>query len=130
MSKLSKFSTLLRNKLRGLRGMGIFYKMAATLEENYDSERPLLHRLNKAELAIYQTRYLRNIDKELLVLLAMARWLSRVHSHGLASLVLEEYANLSARVSHGRSRDVLGVSGDLLERDWAIKEHKALGDSA
>lgn len=121
LKKLAKVRTLARNKTLMLKKAGVFYKCAVDLEEIYESERPLLFRLNKAEVIFYKTKRLRNVDKELLVWLSLARWLARVNHPGLAALVLEEYAALSQRVSAGRSRDVLGVSADLLEKEWAFQ---------
>ncbi len=82
----------------------------------YDYSFPLIYRLDEVGVIVQNTDRLVSIDKTLLVLLSVLRWLTRSKAHGLASLVWEQYKGISYRLTEGRLSDVLGFAPD-----WFVK---------
>jgi hypothetical protein len=97
---------------------GFFYAAAGELDRCYDVGIPLPLRMEALGDVLAGSAKLTTVDKELLIWAAAARFLARSHAHSHAALALSEYVSLSLKLSGGRSRDALGLMGDMCERDW------------
>ncbi len=75
----------------------------------YDATLPLEARLGPLETAFHQRSKLATLDRELLVLAALARCLSRLRQDAFAALVMGIYRNLSLGISDGHQPDGLGL---------------------
>lgn len=84
----------------------------------YDADIAFTRRLEKMEFILKNIRHLKTVDKELLVWLAVTRWLVRNNNYNLAALVFEEYKSLSLRLTGGSKEDALGIADDLLSKEW------------
>ncbi len=120
MLQLPKVRTLARKKELKLRSAGTFFKIVNSIEVAYDKSIPLVTRLQKLEEIFDKIKLLRNIDKEMLVWLALARWLDRNKQRDMAQMTLHEYAALSFRLSSGSNHDVLGLAEDLF-KEYSVK---------
>lgn len=100
-------------KLKG-REHGLLYECALTLESCYDSKIPFLRRLEVLGDRLNTAHTLFNLDTEILLWAASARWLDRLRSKELSALVVEEYRSRSLSLTQGRNQDVLGLLGDLI----------------
>lgn len=96
---------------------GFFSQTLNVIEELYDHSIPHALKIKKIGKILAQTHMHLNIELELLVWAAVARWLFRNRSHGFASLVLHEYQARSLKLSKGKNEDVLGVVADLLGKN-------------
>jgi hypothetical protein len=95
------------------REAGYVFECAKALEECYDFDIPYLYRLETLGNVLASTEQLFNLDLELLVWAAAARWLARSRSHALTLLVVREYQAKSLRITEGRKKDALGLVQDL-----------------
>jgi hypothetical protein len=100
------------------RTLGSVMKAALTIESSYDVEIPYGLRIKNLNKVLGNRQELLTIDKEMLLLASAARWLARNFATNLAALVLGEYEGLCLKASRGKDRDILGFSGDLLEKGW------------
>ncbi len=89
---------------------GYFRDCVKVIERCYDYSFPLMFRLDEASTIVQNTNRLVSIDKALLVLLSVIRWLTRSKAHSLARLVWEQYRGISYQVTEGQSPDVLGFA--------------------
>ena len=119
VARLPKMQTLARKKELRPGELGFFLKAALQIESCYDQEVPYTLRLKALGPVLAGMAALVSIDRELLVQLAATRWLARQHATTLAATTLGEYQGTSLKLSLGSTGDVLGVAGDLLEKDWA-----------
>ena len=95
-----------------------FFEFATELERCQDSQYPLELRLQRLGRSLTRLDSMVSLDKELLAWAAAARWLSRVHAFGLASLAASEYMALMFRLTLGDCQDTLGIIEDLLKKAW------------
>ena len=112
-TRVAKVSTLKRRKDLSFKNHKLMFLIATAIEEAYDSEIPFAIRLNQILEVIEEISYIRNIDKQALVYLAIGRWLSRSKSLKLALVMFMEYRSLSLRVSDQKLTDCLGVATDI-----------------
>lgn len=94
------------------------FQAALALEHAYDTSLPLDRRVRQLGETLTLAKKLTNLETELLVWTAAARWLARSRLHMLAAVCLREYEALSRRATNGKSPDVLGVVADLLAKPW------------
>jgi hypothetical protein len=99
------------------------YCVALGLENCYDTAVPLSVRARALGKLIERAHRLLHLDHELLVLVAAARWLARVHLFTLSDFCLQLYRRISLSLSGSRTADVLNVASDLMEK--AESEAKA-----
>ncbi len=112
----SKISSLLKNKTLKISNLGFFHHCALDLEKCYDTDVPLLTRLEIASKCLAKRSKLLAIDRELLLLAAMTRWLMRSKALDLAEVTLNNYRALSLRLSSGKKEDALGVLGNVMTK--------------
>lgn len=89
------------------------YAVAGVLEALYDAERPLDQRVAAAREILTLARKARTVERELLCLAALARWLVRFNQMDLAIATLARYRELARGASAGWSEDPFGVLADL-----------------
>lgn len=118
MDSFRKLKSLARVKELNLKDLGLLYKLAQLIEDSYNSDIPISTRLRDLGDQLARVHEINNIDKEMLIWIAAARWLSRVKAWSLAALVLNEYEALSLRLTEGRNHDVFGIVSDLHEKEW------------
>jgi hypothetical protein len=82
----------------------------------YEGKSQAAHRLILVKKTLQAVHTLPDIDKVLLVHLALLRWLIRSQSRELARFVYSEYAILSLRLSG--TPDALGIAADLSQKTW------------
>ena len=116
--RLPKVATILRNKKLQSKDLGFFVKAAQQLEECHDSQIPLVVRVRALGHIIGDLHHFIAIDRQLLFYIAAARWLARIHSPELASIMLGEYEGYSLKITRGHCNDVLNLAGDILDRPW------------
>jgi hypothetical protein len=105
-------------KLHGQSKRDPEYRIALTLEQAYDGSLPMHRRLRRLGEALELAASLTNLETEMLVWTAAARWLARSRRPMLASVCLRQYEALCLRSTNGRSADVLGVVADLMAKPW------------
>ena len=120
VDRAPQLQSLRRNKNLLMPKIGAWYEVGVEIQACYDTEIPLSLRLRKVSSIVEARHGLLNVDQELLVLCAVARWLIRSKSHDLGYLVLEEYRSLSLKLSGGHSSDALGVMADLISAEDAL----------
>lgn len=120
MDRAPQLQSLRRNKNLLIPKIGTWYEVGVDLQACYDTEIPLSLRLRKVSAIVESRHGLANVEQELLVLCAVARWLVRSKSHDLGYLVLEEYRSLSLKLSAGHTSDALGVMADLISDEDAL----------
>lgn len=110
--KIPAMRTIIKYEDMDTKSLGLFYKAAVALERCYDEDLPVVRKLENLRDILIRTSELITIDKELLVWAAAARWLHQVNYRGLENLALQEYKQLSKRLSDGKTEDSLGVLSD------------------
>jgi hypothetical protein len=115
---LSKFMTVKRNKKLSLFQLNHLYKFICALENCYDYEYPFEERMDQLGTALAYSQKIVSIDHELLIWAAASRFLARCHARRLAKITLNHYRGLCLRLSDGLTGDVLGVMGDLFDKQW------------
>jgi hypothetical protein len=120
LDKITKVSSMVRRKDLRANKLGMFYVGALKVEKCYDHEIPIDIRIKGLGEIMQRLSEFQSKDKELLVLVAMARFLARRKAFEFAALALSEYEGQCLRLSSGRNRDVLGTAGDMLEKSWYI----------
>lgn len=109
---------LQRQKSLNVAAEGFFLKACRQLEACHDSAYPFVSRVDGLGAILANAHQVISIDRELLLWAAAGRWLMRNHAFGLASLVIAEYSSQSLRVSQGKTRDALGISSDMFDKEW------------
>lgn len=112
----SKISSLIKNKTLKVSKLGYFLHCAMDLEKCYDADIPLIARLDVASKCLMKRHRLLAIDRELLLLAAMTRWLIRSKADDLAEVTFNSYRALCLRLSSGNSEDVLGVLENIVTK--------------
>src|SRR5690606_9320313 len=118
MDRVTNLSTLVRDKNLRPQKLGALYQCALEIERCYDNDYKLIDRTFKLGKILGKTKEVISIDGELLVLAAASRWLTRSRAYPLANLCLNEYTSICRRLSGGKSADVLGLVGDLIDKPW------------
>jgi tetratricopeptide (TPR) repeat protein len=116
MEHLPKLKSLSQKKNLNFKANSAYLRCASHLERAYDKDIPLSHRLMLVKKTLQAVHTLPDIDKVLLVHLALVRWLIRSQSRELARFVYSEYATLSQRLSG--TADALGIAADLSQKTW------------
>lgn len=116
MEHLPKLKSLSQKKNLNFKANSAYQRCAIHLERAYDKDIPLAHRLILVKKTLQAVHTLPDIDKVLLVHLALLRWLIRSQSRELARFVYSEYAILSLRLSG--TPDALGIAADLSQKTW------------
>ncbi len=116
MDHLPKMKSLGQKKGLNFKANAPYQRCAIHLERAYDKDIPLAHRLVLVKKTLQFFHALADIDKVLLVHLALLRWLIRSQCRELARFVYSEYAILSQRLSG--TVDALGVASDLVQKNW------------
>jgi tetratricopeptide (TPR) repeat protein len=116
MEHLPKLKSLGQKKNINFKANSAYHRCALHLERAYDKDIPLAHRLALVKKTLQAVHALPDIDKVLLVHLALLRWLIRSQSRDLARFVYSEYAILSLRLSG--TPDALGIAADLSQKTW------------
>ena len=117
-----KLSSIVRAKKFTGEPKSDFIRFVMSFEDLYDTVRPFANRLEKVENLVEQARQTVLLDKELLALAALIRWLVRNKAQEFASLLMCRYEALGLSLSGGAFRDPLRLIEDLFERQW----HKTL----
>ena len=104
-----KLDSLKKNSPLRPQKLGIYFDVAVALQRCYESERPLESRFALIRDTIVLSKKLINVDKELLFLAGVYRWLSRSKASDLAEFVLREYKSICQMLSLGKSSDVLNL---------------------
>lgn len=108
MHRLPKLRTISRRPELDLKKMGHFYRAAQILDQAYDEKLNHIAKLEKIEHLFKLVDRVRNVDKELFLWLALARWLEREKHGTYHRLALERYRHVCLALSNGKSQDVLG----------------------
>lgn len=114
LRKIPKIKTLARNVSLGLKDQTFYYQVARDLERVYDENAMISTRLQILGTILEKMDQCHSVDKQLLILAAICRWLQRNKIKDLAEVILLEYTNLSEKMSQGRTCDLLGVLGDCI----------------
>ena len=117
-SSLPKLKSLRQRKGLSFHGYPIYWRCANELEKLYDQDIPLQHRLASAKKLLEWRSQLPGIDKELLVLASLLRWLVRSQLKPLARLLLNEYRAKSRLLSDQNHEDALSIFSDLKQKSW------------
>ncbi len=117
MEHLPKLKSLSQKKNLNFKSISAYHRCAIHLERAYDKDIPLAHRLILVKKTLQSVHDLADIDKVLLVHLALMRWLIRSQSRELARFVYSEYVILSHRLSG--TPDALGIAADLSQKNWS-----------
>jgi hypothetical protein len=118
LEKLPDLAYLAGAKVLEPKKMGFFFKAIRTIRALYDTEIPSSIRLSRLGHLLNDARKVVSLDREMLVWVAAARWLARGNYFTLATIALEEYREISLKVSQGSTQDVLQIAGDLFEKTW------------
>ncbi len=117
MEHLPKLKSLSQKKNLNFKANSAYHRCAIHLERAYDKDIPLAHRLILVKKTLQSVHDLADIDKVLLVHMALIRWLIRSQSRELARFVYSEYVILSHRLSG--TPDALGIAADLSQKNWS-----------
>ncbi|HET9239783.1 MAG TPA: hypothetical protein VFO10_21160 [Oligoflexus sp.] len=112
LKKLPKIRTLLRDDSLELKEQGFYYPIVRDLERSYDEKVLLLTRLQLLGGILEKLNQCHSVDKQILILGAVSRWLHRNKIKELSGVILLEYVSLCTKVSQGRSSDLLGLMRD------------------
>ncbi len=97
-----------------------------TLEELYDQDLPLQHRLAMLGTKIAQLSSGSDPEAGLLFLAASIRWLHRIKQITFASILIDEYQAQSLKFSDGISTDSLKILHDLRESVPVVVDRSAV----
>jgi len=89
------------------------FDTCAAIDDAYDADRPLTHRIKALGEMLRDTHLLPSLDKELLARAAAFRWLLRAKQLEFAAFVFADYEMRCRQLSGGRCADVLGVMSDV-----------------
>lgn len=121
IERLAKISTIAQHSEINFRQYPQLYTIVNQLESAYDTSIPFTKRLLSLKKILPKIPALRNVDKEALCWLAIARWLHRNRHAELAGIIFYEYKSLSQKLSQGESHDILGLASDMSAIDWHEK---------
>lgn len=102
------------------------FRCAQLIEQCYDSDLSMDARLDLAISAVEEASLCATFDRRLLVVAAVARWLSRTNQLGLAAMVLAEYQGLCLTASGGAVKDTLNCLGEMSAERLAQRAAKPL----
>ncbi len=114
MKKLSKIRTLLRDEDLELKEQSFYYPIVRDIERAYDEKIMLTTRLQHLGGILEKLDQCHSVDKQLLILAAVCRWLQRNKIKDLYEVILLEYTSLCKKMSLGLSQDLLGILSDCL----------------
>lgn len=112
LSKTSRIRTLVRDEELGLKDSSFYYGIARDLERAYDEKLNLTHRLQTLGGILEKLPQCHSVDRQLLILAAVGRWLLRKKIKDLFEVTLLEYRSLCQKMSQGHSSDLLGLFED------------------
>ena len=121
--QLAKLSTLARDKNLQFATISPIYKNLLTLEEAYDSLRPLAARMEKMSQALERVSQLILIDHAQLFMIAACHWFKSEKLYTPALACILRYEQISLSLTDGRSKDHLGISKTLTKQKW-FREHR------
>jgi hypothetical protein len=113
---LPRTRTVARDKTLNSQNDGFFFTAVRGIELCYETDVPLSQRISQLGNLLSQTNLLMSVDKQLLVLAAAARWLSRQKLKGLLTLVLNDYWSISTRLTGNHHEDPLKLTHDLVSK--------------
>jgi len=119
-SKVPKPSSIVRNPALNTRAQGAFFKSASIIEQCLDVDYPVEHRVRTLGYMLDTVNEVLTIDKELLLWAVASRLLIRLKAFELASVCLNQYQQMSRRLSGGTNDDVLKICSDMLSRQWLM----------
>jgi hypothetical protein len=105
-----KMSFLLRKDNKSCRELGHFFEVALALERLEDRETPRYVKLAALSDVLEQSRQLVSIDKELLTLACMSRWLAEHDESRMSKLIASEYRSICLKLSDGKDGDLLRLN--------------------
>jgi hypothetical protein len=114
---LTTVDSLRRSPNLGLKNLRHLLLGCRAIEDAYDTAYKFEQRMDFIGRVLEEKASFSCIGQELLFLAAAARWLSRNRDTVLAAIILEEYVALCRKLSSGKSNDVLGIMGDLLDKE-------------
>lgn len=112
MTRFPLIRSLGKNTFVDIKAHGAFGECASALQQVYDAEIPLPFRLEILGDALGKISQVPTLDWELLLWAAAARWVIRARVDNMRDLVLSEYRALSAKMTSGKSTDVLRLMDD------------------
>jgi hypothetical protein len=112
--KTSKIRTLLRDASLELKEQSFYYPIVRDLERVYDDKVLLANRLQLMGGLLEKLNQCHSVDKQILILAAVCRWLMRNKINELFEVILLEYISLCNKVSQGQCSDLLGLMEDCL----------------
>lgn len=115
LARFPSARSIARNQKLDPREEGYFYECAQTLELAFDASIPLERRIKALGECLFRARELKTIDQELLLWAAATRTLFRLRAQELGALALSEYTSLCLGLTGGKTKDILGVLGDLYD---------------
>lgn len=116
LKQVSSIKTLARNKDLKPQDLGFFFQACLELERATDEAISPMVRLESLGYLISNTKHLLTIDRELLLWVAVIRWLIQNNRMMLVESALGEYQSLSLKLTSGKSRDVMNTAEDLIEK--------------
>lgn len=110
LEQMPGIASLQRNKMLRPGQSTALYKFVETILACYDSDIPMPIRLEKLGEQLSDIAQMSTIELEALCWLAAGKWLFRIKSENLASLVLGEYQSASMRLTEGSCSDCLNLA--------------------
>jgi len=95
-----------------------FYGWIKSFERLHETEIPYVERLKTAGELFTGSDRIVSIDKQIIALAALGRFLARNRSYDFASLVLGKLELLSFGIPNGLQHDASGLITDLLQEKW------------
>jgi len=120
IDRLPKVSSMLARPEVGVSARDAFYGWAKTFEQLLDSDIPFMERLRIAGDLWSDSDRIISLDKQILALACLGRWLARNRSYDFAALVLGKLRLLSVGISSGKNDDSSGLVSDLLAEPWCL----------
>lgn len=117
-AQIPKLSTIKRSKKIARTRVNPLLSVAQAIQDSYDSDLSLSVRLEAMGKLLGAVDKLTAVDHELLCWLAAARAIQsmQLRDAALISVCLSRYKSLSLRLTSGKSKDGLGLAGDLLTK--------------
>lgn len=116
LDAFAKADSLAQNASLKVHKQGFFFQSIKAIEQCYDSSIPLQLRMRQLGTILSKSHMLVTLDKELLLLAAAARWLSRVKAERMMAFIAAEYKARCLTLSDGQNTDTLGVIKDLVDK--------------
>ena len=118
LKELPSLASMIKRKRLDFSGYPFLQSMVQIIEQAYDKDVPLYVKMSEIKKSLPRIGLMPNVEHELLVWLALCRWLYRCRYYPMAGLFFSEYQNLSRKLSDGQTKDVLGLTADLNEINW------------